>query len=423
MNKIISTALLLFLLISCVGCGGDDREKADMNKKELIVYYPNWKYGNKNGNVEDIPWEQVTMINHAFWEIVVLGDEKESSFERRDAGKPAREEFSIVSTDPETDREIFKKYREYHDKYPDVKIMISIGGSTRCGFFSEMAYTEAGRKSFVSACVELIKENEWIAGIDIDWEYPAGSVEGERMPAGSFDQGCPIFGTSKEDNENFTKLLKDLKEGLDEEFGTGKKLLTACASCSTGWLLPTEDWLPASKYLDHINIMTYDMAGDWDNKTGHASSLMGTETALKFFKNKGIDLKKVNIGVPYYGTGFKLASGTKEPLTSKIVVPNDINTDYLTMEEVARFEESAVPIEEKGWHKGYDEREGGAYLWCDDEESEFYCWYISYDDIRVLEGKLTLVDEYSLSGILVWEITEDTYGHDYTVKLSTGLNQ
>ncbi|MBP5652340.1 MAG: hypothetical protein J6X17_02830 [Lachnospiraceae bacterium] len=399
----------------------EDEGLSHIGGKEIIVYFPNWKLGEKNGNVEDIPWESVTMVNHAFWEIVPVGEETETSFERRADGKPARTEFAIASTLPEADEKIFAKYAEYHEQYPDVKIMISIGGWSRCGFFSEMAYTEEGRASFVKACVDLIKQYDWIAGIDIDWEYPSGSNDGERRPEDESDQGCPIFGTALEDRINFPELLKALKAGLDAEFGEGTKLLTACASSSTGWTLPNQNWEAASQFLDYINIMTYDMAGDWDDQPGHASSVSGTKNAMAYFIIKGVDKTKLNIGIPYYGTGFRLAEGTKAPNGSKIVVPNGISKDFLTVSQIQKFEQEAVPVEESGWHKGYNDKVGGAYLWNDDENSEYFCWYISYECTDAIDGKFALIDQYSLAGVLVWEITEDTPDHEFTKYLADML--
>ncbi|MCR5330328.1 MAG: hypothetical protein K6E62_03945, partial [Lachnospiraceae bacterium] len=393
---------------------GQEGGTIHMNGKQIIVYFPNWKLGQENGNVEDIPWDSVTMVNHAFWEVYPLSDEDETSFERRAAGKEARTGFAIRSTLPDADKEIFAKYKEYHDLYPDVKIMISVGGWSRCGYFSEMAYTEEGRNSFVRSCLDLIKENDWIAGIDIDWEYPGGSNDGERKPENETDQGCPIFGTSLDDRLNFPALLKALREGLDGEFGAGQKLLTACASSSTGWTLPNQDWKSASEFLDYINIMTYDMAGDWDKQTGHASAVSGTKNAMAFFINALVDKTKLNIGIPYYGTGFKLAGPSKEPSGAKIVVPNGIDKDFLTVTKVKEFERESVPVEEKGWHRGYNENVGGAYLWNDDENSPYYCWYISYECQEAIDGKFALIEKYKLAGVLVWEITEDTADHEYT---------
>ena len=389
--------------------------------KEIIVYFPNWKLGSRNGNVEDIPWESVTMVNHAFWEIVPLSDENETSFDRRAAGKEARTGFGIRSTLPDSDKVIFEKYREYHSLYPDVKILISIGGWSRCGYFSEMAYTPEGRSSFIKACTDLIKENDWIAGIDIDWEYPSGSNDGERKPEDESDQGCPIFGTNLDDRKNFPALLMELKAGLDKEFGEGKKLLTACASSSTGWTLPNQDWKNAAQYVDYVNIMTYDMAGDWDKQPGHASSVSGTKNAMAYFIIAGVDKTKLNIGIPYYGTGFKLAEATKNPNGARIIVPNGISKDFLNLTQIKEFEAQAVPVEEIGWHRGYNENAGGAYLWNDDENSQYYCWYISYECTDAIDGKFALIEHYDLVGVLIWEITEDTEDHEYTRYLADML--
>ncbi|WP_026507844.1 glycoside hydrolase family 18 protein [Butyrivibrio sp. MC2013] len=396
-------------------------ETADLHGKEIIVYFPNWKLGQPGGNVEDIPWDCVTMINHAFWEVAPAGDETESSWDRRDAGLEARTKWTVRSTLPDADEEIFEAYKEYHEQYPDVKILISIGGWSRCGFFSEMAYTEEGRKSFVDACVELLKDNDWISGIDIDWEYPSGSNDGERLPEDESEQGCPIFGTALEDRFNFPYLLRDLKEGLDNAFGAGEKLLTACASSSTGWTLPNQDWKSAGEYLDYVNIMTYDMAGDWDKQPGHASGVAGTKGAMAYFIINGVDKTKLNIGIPYYGTGFKLAEATKNPVGAEIVVPNGISKDFLTVPQVKEFESELVEDEEAGWHRGYNEQAGGAYLWNDDPDSEYYCWYVSYECTDAIDGKFALIEKYDLAGVLIWEITEDTPDHEYTKYIADTL--
>ncbi|MCR5311804.1 MAG: hypothetical protein K6E32_10385, partial [Lachnospiraceae bacterium] len=227
---------------------------------QVVVYFANWNLDSKEaefgGEVASIPWESVTYINHAFWRVEPAETPEVTSFDRRKTGLGARTEFSIAPTAEAADmldegesrvisgvkRNHFAEY-EYFDKlYPDVNIMISVGGWSDSGFFSEMAYTEEGRVSFTKSCIELIKKYPWIDGIDIDWEYPAGSNDGERLPESDADEGCPIFGTPAEDRENFALLMKCLRETMDEEFGAGTKKLTACASASTGWTLPNQDW-------------------------------------------------------------------------------------------------------------------------------------------------------------------------------------
>ena len=142
---------------------------------------------------------------------------------------------------------------------------------------------------------------------------------------------------------------------------------------------------------------------------------------MAYFINAGVDKTKLNLGIPYYGTGFKLAEATKNPFGAKIVVPNGIDKDFLTVARVRKFEQEAVSDEEKGWHRGYNDKVGGAYLWNDDENSEYFCWYISYECTDAIDGVFELIDHYSLAGVLVWEITEDTPDHEFTKYLSDML--
>lgn len=398
-------------------------EEAEKIPREIIVYFPNWKLGETNGNVDDIPWDKVTFINHAFWAVAPDGDETESSFERRDAGLPARTSFTVVSTLPEADEIIFADYAKKHAEYPDVNIMISVGGWSACGFFSEMAYTPEGRASFIDSCIALMDENPWIAGIDIDWEYPSGSNDGERYPEGGDDQGCPIWGTALEDRLNFPQFLKEMREAFDAHFGAGAKYLTACASSSTGWTLPNQDWTSAAQHLDYVNIMTYDMAGDWDGITGLGTNVSGTKNAMAYFINHDVPASKLNLGSPFYGTPFRLAESDSYAvaLGAAIDVPNGIDAEILTVPFIRKAEAAAVADGEKGWHTGYNDMTGGAYIYNDDPDSEYYRWFISYETKESLDGKFALIEKYRLAGMIVWEVTQDSTDHEMISYMNENL--
>lgn len=420
--------------------------------KQVIVYFANWNLNEKDavegGEVASIPWDSVTFINHAFWAVVPADGSTETSFERRDKGEEARTEFAIASTSPETDyqdtnpsaidssmeRNHFAQYAAFSEQYPDVNIMISIGGWSACGYFSEMAYTREGREGFIKSCLELMEEYPWIDGIDLDWEYPGGSNDGERLSEGEGDQGCPIWGTQKEDAENFAALVKEMREAFDEKYGEGGKKITACASASTGWTLPNQDWVAAEPYLDYINIMTYDLAGDWDGATGHASGISGVKGAMSYFMGKNIPNSKLNIGSPMYGTGFMMGGQINpDRIVGAPIVTSTIYNDNLTVEAVQAFEAEAVSgydivLEDgkpvvgeywdnsedgtvSGWHFAYDTKAAGPYLYNDDENSEYYKWYISYENPVSLQEKLDLIEHYNLAGIIVWECSEDSVDH------------
>lgn len=420
------------------------KEVQDMSHN-VVVYFAGWHAEEENprfgGEVAGLPWDSVNYVNHAFWSVEPAEGTEESSFDRRLAGKEARTEWKIASMQPAIDLEDdgesalvpglpknhFAQYSAFSEKYPDVNIMISFGGWTRSGFFSEMSYTAEGRASFIQGCLNLMAENPWIDGIDIDWEYPAGNRSGERAPDPNEpgDQGCPIFGTPSQDRENFISLLKELKEAMAEVYGPGVKKLTACASGSTGWTLPCQNWAGAAEHLDMINIMSYDLAGVWDGVTGHASSAGLGKAGAMYFKMEGIPLEKVCMGSPLYGTLFEMQKITTMPLGTAVEKTKPY-TGVIDQEQILNWEAEAVSgytvnfadgkytMGEKfdnggtGWHMGYDDRNGGPYLYNDDEASPYYKWFLSYENPLSLQMKLDYIIEKGISGIIVWESSQDS---------------
>ena len=428
-------------------------------KKEVVLYFANWyldtKTAQEGAEVCSIPWDQITYINHAFWEVQPNDGTRETSWEQRDGGKPPRTSFRIASTLERADfqdqtpstmveglpRNHFDQYAYFSQKYPDVNILISIGGWTRCGYFSEMAYTPEGRHSFVTSCMELMETYPWIDGIDIDWEYFGGSKDGERKPEDDNDQGCPIWGTVEEDSVNFGLLCKELRETMDRKYGPGVKKLTGCASASTGWTLPLQNWRYVEPYMDLINIMTYDMAGVWDHVTGHASREQHCKDAVNVMhRGYKVPFRKMTIGTPMYATDLKMISipNSGNPMGAPVESKGP-SKEEITQEMVRAFEKEAVSGYETlwvngkpqvgeyfdkggtGWHFKYDEFLKAAYLWNDDPASPYYCWYLSYETPVTLQHKIDLVDYFGIAGVMMWESSQDTYDHQMTKQIADHL--
>ena len=103
--------------------------------------------------------------------------------------------------DPGCKRGNFNQLNKMKIGNPNLKTMISVGGWTWSMYFSDVAKTEQTRKLFVDSCVEFVAK--WgFDGVDIDWEYP---VEG----------GLPTNHHDPADGENYTLLLKLMRESLD----------------------------------------------------------------------------------------------------------------------------------------------------------------------------------------------------------------
>ena len=120
MRTLLCALLALFLLLAA--SAAPVRAEAS-NAGRLTVYFPNWNvYSDTACQVRNLPWDRLDCINHAFWKVV-----------------PADGGYAIASTDPWADtdtansRAHFPQYAECAEKYPDTKILLSIGGWTECG--------------------------------------------------------------------------------------------------------------------------------------------------------------------------------------------------------------------------------------------------------------------------------------------------
>jgi chitinase len=158
----------------------------------------------------------------------------------------------------------FNQLKKLKAKYPNLKILVSLGGWTYSKYFSDVAASDASRKKFVSSCLDMfIKGNlpsrngfggagtgaGIFDGVDIDWEYPgAAGHTGNHFTAA--------------DKTNYTLLLAEFRAELDA-LGGGKKYLTAAVPAGQDKIAHIET-NKVGTYLDYANAMTYDMHGGWE---------------------------------------------------------------------------------------------------------------------------------------------------------------
>ena len=369
---------------------------AESPKEEpgVTVYFPNWNiYSDSRCDVNGLPWDRLDCVNHAFWEVIP-----------KDGG------FAVVSTDPWADTDPdnpkahFPQYAECAEKHPGTKILISIGGWTDSGHFSEMALTVESRGSFIQSCLETLDAWPFLSGLDIDWEYPGVA----RDPEDESDEGNPVVG---DDWTNYTLLLKELREALDEHFGAGAKILTVCAGASVGYSLCMQDYASLHPYVDRINLMTYDMAGPWEETTGHHTALLGensAEAAVNYLLDQGVPAGKIAIGSPLYCHGWKM-----NELTQETVGVTAEPIDDQTWHDLLPLEQASVPEGTPGWHMGYDDQKKAGWLWNDDPNSPDYLAFYTYDSAVSLQAKLDYINEHGLSGLIVWEVHGDSIENDW----------
>lgn len=273
---------------------------------------------------------------------------------------------------------------------PSLKILLSVGG-WGADHFSDAALTESSRRVFAKSAVELL-ERHHLDGVDIDWEYPGQPGPGIRFRA--------------EDKQNFTLLLRTLREELDRSNaprgGGGNRYLLTIASSGGEYFRHTE-MERLHRHVDWINIMAYDFAGSWTSTTGHHAALFASDgpSAAAFVEQHlraGIPTKKIVLGVPFYGRGW----------TGVRAENRGLQQPYATAVEVPW---SRLPQE--GFIRHWDDDAKAPLLWSATEQM-----FISYEDHQSLAQKAQFVREKGLGGFMFWE-----YSHDPNEELLDALVQ
>jgi chitinase len=165
----------------------------------------------------------------------------------------------------------FNQLRELKVKYPNLKILLSIGGWTYSKYFSDVAASSASRQTFVRSCINMFIKGNLPTGIsgdpsggpasaagifdgfDIDWEYPGvlGHVGNHYGP---------------QDKANYTLLLQEFRNELDSYGASiGKHFeLTAAVPSGQDKIMQIQT-NQIGQYLDYADVMTYDMHGAWES--------------------------------------------------------------------------------------------------------------------------------------------------------------
>ncbi|MGE5415653.1 MAG: glycosyl hydrolase family 18 protein [Acidobacteriota bacterium] len=431
-KSILSTILLLALLSLLFPAA----PVLSAPTKNIIVYFPNWGTYNAAHNsmtVSMIPWDKITVVNHAFFE--VDGSYKLAStdsfadfdkmFEHSEGWNPGQLRGHIG------------EYKYYKAKYPNAKIMISVGGWTRGQNFHAMASSSGNRAIFINSIVEFLKQYPFIDGIDLDWEYPG--INRAADPNDQYDRGCP---GGPEDKQNFTALIKEIRQAYNSN-GLSGKMLTIAAPGGYDKVALQEPNL-YYQYLDFINVMTYDMHGAWEKVTNHHSpiyanpndpsptspvdikSMYNTDAIMKHYVQKyGIPASKLNLGTPYYSRGWQ---GVNAATGSNGLYAQ------ATGAAIGTWDNPQSPGGQYPYFKMKDLENTAGYVKYRDAYTKTPYLYnasqglmFSYEDEQSLTARCDYLLQNGYGGMIVWEISGDNpYGFPMTTilynKLSSGSN-
>jgi chitinase len=271
--------------------------------------------------------------------------------------------------------------------------LICVGGGGTESLF-QGATSAANLSSFINNLTNFVATRGY-DGVDIDWE--------------------PLPST---DAQQFTNLVVGLRSALNGF--SQHKLLTVAA----GAYPPYGDSATAQYVMfatlqsqfDQISIMTYDLSGAWDGWVtwfnspiydggyhfpGTSSLVPSVNGAVNNFINGGVAPAKLGIGIAFYGYLWTGGSGTS---SNCITGPRQSWTNAPTATAI-RYSDIMAGYYQSNWYH-WDTSAQSAYIGITNTIPTNNI-FISYDDQRTCQAKVSYARNLGLGGVMIWELAQD----------------
>ncbi|MGY8949777.1 MAG: glycoside hydrolase family 18 protein [Flavobacteriales bacterium] len=263
------------------------------------------------------------------------------------------------------------------NKYPKLKVLVSLGGWGGCETCSDVFSSKEARTEFAISTADII-ESFNADGIDLDWEYPGIS-------------GFPGHSYKPEDRENFTDLVIQLRRYMKKE-----DILSFAAGASNRFFKNSIEWDKVMPLVNNVNLMTYDFYGSGSTKTGHHTALSSSEfqdrsakSSIEALINLGVNPKQIFIGGAFYIKTFKNVENINNGLNQ--------NTEWNKSYNQINFE---------------DVRSNFSFYW-DSLANSPYAYdsinkiFATFDDHKSIKLKSKYALEKKLGGIMFWQLMND----------------
>jgi chitinase len=266
-----------------------------------------------------------------------------------------------------------------------------VGGWSWSKGFSDAALTDESRLKFAKSCAVFVEKYK-LDGIDLDWEYPNQTGAGNTYRT--------------EDVHNFTLMLQAIRGELDkmaEKEGKGMHYLLTIATGADKTYVENTELGEIHKYIDFLNIMTYDFYNGLHKTTGHHSNFQSSAhpemdmnsvvNAIDMHINEGFPVEKINLGIPFYGRIWKGVKTMDEQVLFKEAKTVGMGIDYLDF---------VKDINANGFIRCWDDVAKAPYLWNADKKT-----FISYEDEESIRYKIEYLKEKGCAGAMFWEYSAD----------------
>jgi chitinase len=249
-------------------------------------------------------------------------------------------------------------------------------------------------------------------GIDIDWEYPDNAGNGN--PYGP------------QDIQNYTNLLKEFRTQLNQVSTQTRKQYTLTIATPAGQDKYQKLQLGLdSRYVNFMDIMTYDMHGPWDatGPTDFNAPLYAdprdpsTPPANSYSINHAVNdylaarvpANKIVVGFPIYGHGWTgvpdvnnglyQSSSSMQPAPATSAAGTE---DYRILENLSGYSSHRDKTTQQYWIFN------GSTFW-------------TFDDPTTIAVKMKYVNNKGLAGAFAWSLDGDDSTGSFMNAISNGL--
>ena len=289
------------------------------------------------------------------------------------------------------DAENFAFLRSLRTAKPNLTLLVSVGGWLWSTNFSDMALTRESRTVFEDSVMQFLTRYD-LDGLDIDWEYPG-------LPGA----GHPF---RPEDKQNFTALLRDLRERFDASARRGRRLYLTIAMGASDEVIANTEMQKVQRYVDTVNLMTYDYYEPGSESiTGNHAPLYAdpadpkaasSADTVRTFEKAGVPAEKILLGVPFYGHEWGQVKDQNHGLFQVGKAVPGAYTPFSVIEPTMLGH---------GFTRYWDEAAKVPYLYNPDQKI-----FVSYEDPESIKLKCQYIRSQKLGGVMLWEYFGDSNG-------------
>ncbi len=351
MKKPVTALCLIFLLAT--GAFGQPK-RPDF---EVIAYY--------SGNGENLETYSIGKLTQIIFSFLVLKDD------------------TLFFPSPQR-KEALRKVVALKEKFPQLKVLVSMGGWGGCKTCSDVFARPESRKRFAGS-VARVMQDYGADGIDLDWEYPAIA-------------GYPGHAYRPEDRDNFTDLVYQIRKVMGP-----RGILSFAAGGFTGFLENSIDWKRVMPHIDRVNLMTYDLVHGYSTQTGHHTALYSrlpyqaesTDNCVQWLLSHGVTPEKIVIGSGFYARIWEKVDSMQQGLFQKGSFKQSLD-----------FKDFTRLHPDSGWVHHWDRQAKAPYAYHAPDKL-----YATFDNEVSLKEKVTYARQYKLGGIMFWELACDLPGN------------